>query len=284
MSRLLARELQATANATVTHWAEGAFQPGRGSIESLDNACRLADAAILVFTPDDLLLGTGRAVRSNLLLELGYLIGRLGRDRTFLVASADAGMPSDLAGMRILFYDHALGDKSSLRRVALEIGQHLLAIVPSEREDRYSCFITYAAQDRDFSLKLSKDLEADGFRCWLDAKDIPVRSNWRDTIGRAIEESDKAILVLSQASLQSRWVRDELQRVLDLESKRHSPFLIPLRLDNAVLESSDTITPELAKRQIADFRHWTEPEEYNQAFSHLIRSLMVSRAVESRRR
>ena len=64
----------------------------------------MAGFAIILLTPDD----TGGKVgdtprpraRQNVILELGYFIGKLGRDKVCALAtSADMEIPSDMAGI-----------------------------------------------------------------------------------------------------------------------------------------------------------------------------------------
>lgn len=281
--RALARELEQDADATV--WAEGSFQLGRSSLESLEDASRMADAAIFILTPDDPLVGRAHGAGANLLFEVGYLIGRLGRSKTFLVVPSHGPpvLPSDLAGTAHLQYDSDSDVEVSMRVVAAAMRDALRALSASEREERYSCFVSYSASDKDFSLKLSTDLQGVGFRCWLDAKDIPAGGDWREHIGRALGGSDKIILVLSHSSTKSSWVRHEMRLAMELERQRSTAFLVPVRLDDSVLEASDPDSIEIQKRQIADFRNWRDPSGYKEAFSHLVRSLMISRAVEARK-
>lgn len=62
------------------------------------------DYAILVLTPDDLVTVRDSATqqpRDNVLFELGLFMGKLGRERTFIVhgQGLDLKLPSDLAGV-----------------------------------------------------------------------------------------------------------------------------------------------------------------------------------------
>ena len=66
------------------------------------------DYAILVLTPDDVLLKreiNQMTARDNVLFELGFFIGKLGRDKTFIIASSDVTLPSDLAGITVFRFD-----------------------------------------------------------------------------------------------------------------------------------------------------------------------------------
>jgi predicted nucleotide-binding protein len=67
------------------------------------------DCAILVLTPDDMIVKRGSATtapRDNIVFEAGLFTGTLGRGRTFLVydRTATISLPSDLAGVTAATY------------------------------------------------------------------------------------------------------------------------------------------------------------------------------------
>ncbi len=83
-------------------WHQGVFGLSRGTLESLVGKVHMFKYAILVLTPDDLLVKRGEAVpvaRDNVLFELGLFMGALGRERTFIVCDSLVSLPSDLAGI-----------------------------------------------------------------------------------------------------------------------------------------------------------------------------------------
>jgi hypothetical protein len=85
-------------------WSQGVFGLSEGPMESLIRNAGNYDFAILVVTPDDIVISRGAespSARDNVLFELGLFIGRIGRDRTFMVIERDAGIkiPSDLTGI-----------------------------------------------------------------------------------------------------------------------------------------------------------------------------------------
>jgi hypothetical protein len=94
----------------VTIWNEGAFGLSSGTLETLVNDLERFDFAILVLTPDDVIVSrhvTSQAPRDNVMFELGLFMGSLGRARTFVVCSNDPNLklPSDLAGVSIARYE-----------------------------------------------------------------------------------------------------------------------------------------------------------------------------------
>lgn len=102
-------ELQLERDAEVTVWKDGVFGLGKGTLESLVLALNEFDFAILVLTPDDMIVSRDekfQSPRDNILLELGMFIGRLGRERTYIVFNRDKDikLPSDLAGVAMADY------------------------------------------------------------------------------------------------------------------------------------------------------------------------------------
>lgn len=91
---------------------------GRTITEALEHAAAQADAAIAMFTPDDLggpvLDGEGRPVsttaeqlraRQNVNLEYGWFWGRLGRERILLLLKGALELGSDLHGLKYEAYE-----------------------------------------------------------------------------------------------------------------------------------------------------------------------------------
>jgi hypothetical protein len=111
------------ADVEVTVWNDGAFSLGTTLIEGLISAVQRYDFAALVLTPDDLLAqGDIQTMgpRDNVIFELGLFMGRLGRDRTFMVrpANTDLKIPSDLAGVLSATYQWPRADNNYRSAVA----------------------------------------------------------------------------------------------------------------------------------------------------------------------
>jgi predicted nucleotide-binding protein len=110
-----AREIQSQLAdaAEVELWNDDVFALSSGTLESLMQALNRFDFAVFVLSPDDVILKDGQqqfSARDNVLIELGLFMGRLGRERTFLVCSKDDNLrvPSDLAGITFATYPEPL--------------------------------------------------------------------------------------------------------------------------------------------------------------------------------
>jgi CRP/FNR family transcriptional regulator, cyclic AMP receptor protein len=116
----IAREIQSQFehdNFSVELWTDGVFRASNYAIESLEQAVGDSDFAIAIAQPDDLTSSRGQigfAPRDNVIFELGFFIGRLGRKRTFLLEprGEEVKLPTDLAGLTTIVYRY--GDSKTL--------------------------------------------------------------------------------------------------------------------------------------------------------------------------
>jgi hypothetical protein len=60
-----------------------------------------------------------------------------------------------------------------------------------------------------------------------------------DEIDTAIRLRDKVLLILSEHSIKSDWVEDEVSKAFAEDRKRAETLLFPVRLDNAVIDTSE---------------------------------------------
>ncbi len=139
----------------------------------------------------------------------------------------------------------------------------------------YSCFISYSSKDDEFAHRLHADLQDKGVRCWFAPHDMKIGAKIRDTIDDAIRLRDKVMIVLSEATIASDWVEDEVDKAFEEERQPgRGLVLFPVRLDDTVL-----MTNEAAKlrrsRHIGDFRAWKEHDSYQKALERMLRDLRV---------
>ena len=140
----------------------------------------------------------------------------------------------------------------------------------------YSCFISYASKDSTFAERLYADLQNKGVRCWFAPEDMKVGDPIRDTIEKQIRLRQKLLIVLSSASLASRWVEDEVEAAL--EEERTSPerrtVLVPIKIDHTVEETDRTWARQIKRtRHIGDFTQWEDNDAYQKALARLLRDL-----------
>lgn len=93
-------------------------------------------------------------------------------------------------------------------------------------------FISHASKDDDFVKELRIALEAQGLETWVDSRELPGGSKLSPEIKRAIEEARHFIAVISLNTINSAWVRNEIQQALEVEKTRKTAGyrVIPLML------------------------------------------------------
>lgn len=104
-------------------WTQGIFHLSRSYLESLIDSLDEAEFGVFVFSPEDVTTLRGndvRTVRDNVIFELGLFIGRLGRERCFLLQPRgvdDFHLPTDLLGITTAQYPPP--DRPALLNAAL---------------------------------------------------------------------------------------------------------------------------------------------------------------------
>lgn len=110
----LAKAIQSNLQHTIrtTIWTQGFFMPGKSALDSLQEQGGKFDFGLFIFKPDDVLKlrnKSYKAVRDNVLFELGLFMGLLGKERNFCLAPAGSGpdlrIASDLIGFTPLTFD-----------------------------------------------------------------------------------------------------------------------------------------------------------------------------------
>jgi TIR domain/Pentapeptide repeats (8 copies) len=91
----------------------------------------------------------------------------------------------------------------------------------------YSCFISYSSRDDDFAKRIHADLQSKGVRCWFAPHDLPIGGKILDEIDAAIRLRDKVLLILSEHSIGSNWVEDEVKTAYEEERRRGQTMPVP---------------------------------------------------------
>jgi hypothetical protein len=143
--------------------------------------------------------------------------------------------------------------------------------------DYYSCFISYSSKDNAFARRLYADLQSNHVRCWFAPEDLKWGERIRAGIDEAIRVHDKLLLILSTSSVASGWVEREVRAAMDREQKENRTVLFPVRVDRAVFESPfDWATEIRRERNIGDFTRWKDHDQYQKAFTRLLRDLQAT--------
>src|SRR5680860_311901 len=103
-------------------------------------------------------------------------------------------------------------------------------------------FFSYSRTDTEFVLSLAKNLRSAGANIWLDQLDIKPGTRWDSSIEKALDSSKTLLVILSNTSVASHNVMDEVSYALG-ENKK----VVPVLLEEC------TIPFRLKRLQYADF-------------------------------
>jgi len=111
-------------------------------------------------------------------------------------------------------------------------------------------------------------------RCWFAPEDMKIGDRIRQTIDEAVRLYDKLLLVLSEHSIDSDWVEDEVEAAYEEERRRKKTVMFPIRLDTAVRDTEQAWAAKIrCTRHIGDFSRWKDHDAYHKAFERLLRDL-----------
>ena len=171
-------------------------------------------------------------------------------------------------------------------------------------------FISHASADDDFVKDLRTALEESGLSVWVDSRKLRGGDKLALEIQDAIAQARQVIVVLSQNTMNSPWVRSEIQRALQVEKQRKDdgyrviplllpgvqPSALPLWFDEepvgvkvelktgAVNDAMPAILAALGERLPSDFQ--PKPKPVTQPLEELVLELIDPRieTIDGKRR
>jgi hypothetical protein len=136
-------------------------------------------------------------------------------------------------------------------------------------------FISYSHQDSEFVVKIHERLEREGASVWLDRHDL-VAGPLQKQVFQGIRLNDVVLLVLSESSLKSDWVENELDLARSKEKEQNRAVLCPVALDDcwkAKVQDKNAddrhLWRTLTKKNILDFSGWRS-DGFEEPFTKLL--------------
>src|SRR3546814_848456 len=141
--REIARALQTELgdHIQVDRWDQSVFEPSGYTLDSLIAKARGVDFAVLVATPDDTTESRGErqtSARDNIVLEFGLFAGALGRERTFLLATGDLKLPTDVLGLTRLPYRAQQNLRAAVTEAAVQVEERVRSLGLLQSEEHTS--------------------------------------------------------------------------------------------------------------------------------------------------
>jgi len=148
----------------------------------------------------------------------------------------------------------------------------------------YSCFISHSTNDKEFADRIYADLRKEGVRCWFAPEDIKGGKKIHYQLDEAIRIYDKLLLVLSEKSIESDWVANEIRWARKREKLEDKQKLFPVslidyeKLKDWELFDADTVidlAAEVRSYFIPDFTNWKDHDSYRISFKRLLKDLQA---------
>ena len=134
------------------------------------------------------------------------------------------------------------------------------------------CCLLQALEQMDFGVRLLSDLRASGVRCWAIEDDYMIQ----ESINEALCLYDHFLLALSQEAVSDprAWVKYAVESVRAREEQEGRPILIPIVLDEAVLEQrADWIERLQESRRMVRFVDWNNQAAYEEGVKQVLQEL-----------
>ncbi len=114
-------------------------------------------------------------------------------------------------------------------------------------KEKIVAFLSHSSKDKTFVRQLAADLTRNNITVWLDEQRIKVGDSIADKVSQGLAESDYFLVALSDDSVQSEWVKKEMNQALITEIEEKEVKVLPLLL-------SECEVPGLIKeKKYADF-------------------------------
>lgn len=206
---------------------------------------------------------------------------------TFTVPGGDTGTnPSDVLMIWSLVLRQVLERwMESERRDAAD-----LPPISLDAKPLHSCFISYSHHDEAFAEHLKTSLLLAGAQVWMAPDQIAAGDLIADHINDGLDRSSKLLVVLSEDSMKSPWVRYEIKQSLQRGPTPSAAGLVAVRLASEdqirAWELVDTnsgtdLAQAVRDSLVADFEHWQDASAFETSFASVLEGLRRFRAADS---
>lgn len=141
-------------------------------------------------------------------------------------------------------------------------------------------FISHSSTDKKFVRTLKDDLKENGIDTWVDEDELDLGDLLVDKLELALEQSSHFLIILSQVSVNSEWVKFELKKALKQKDSKLLQKIIPVKYNHCETpkELENFIYEDLSKeiRQIRDNKVLFTSEGYTNFLNRLCRAIRNS--------
>jgi hypothetical protein len=125
-------------------------------------------------------------------------------------------------------------------------------------------FLSHSSVDKPFVSRVARRLARNEIGCWVDEGEIRFGDSLITRLSSALLDADLVLAFLSEASVQSEWVKRELEIAITSEIRGKRTIVLPILLDPV------TLPPFLSGKLYADF---TTDKNTEKNFPKLVTSI-----------
>ena len=112
---------------------------------------------------------------------------------------------------------------------------------------KFDIFVSHSSRDKPLAERMSLALELKGYTVWLDTKEILVGDDLVTEVFQGVADSNFVVVLLSEVSVQSNWVREEYSAAKVREIEESQVVILPAKIEEC------EIPPPLKTKKYADF-------------------------------
>ncbi|MCP4396756.1 MAG: TIR domain-containing protein [bacterium] len=239
------------------------------------NACYSEEQAQAIALHIDYVIGMSQTIRDKAAVEFAVAFyDALGAGKTIKFAYELACNAIQLRGISeqltpVMVTKKAQENIESGDRYILQVlaNERQQKPVPSEQwmgdsNQTYDIFIRHRGENKPWVEILAHNLKDYGYHVFLDSWELTIKEGLVSRLQEALSRARKGILVVTSGGIDSGWVREEYDQMLEQQVANPDFSIIPVVLGQDVSDS-----PFLRNVHWMDFR---DPKEYRKAFSHLL--------------
>jgi hypothetical protein len=136
----------------------------------------------------------------------------------------------------------------------------------SGHNEQFDVFMSYSHRDSEFVVALDVALRAAGLKVFLDDRDIRAGDRLVERVFDGIAAAQAQVVVLSEASAASSWVKDELSAAR-LRSIETGSRVVPILIEDSEIPNA------LAHLKYVDLRDWLSDRSFRHGISELLHAL-----------
>ncbi len=87
-------------------------------------------------------------------------------------------------------------------------------------------FLSHARKDEDLARELARQLQSAGFTVWLPEEQIAPNDNWAKKTGKALDDSELMVILLTPRAMDSDSLRHNVEYALGSRRFEHRVFTV----------------------------------------------------------